>query len=122
MKNKNMLLYIAIGVVVLFTAVYFVAANKISYAFAADEGTMLLDGKLNSLSKMAQIYGENNLDLFNEDNTIYVTVSDLVDKGYILADDDKGNVKDPTSDVKVLNELKIRITLEDGKVTTKVLV
>ena len=122
MKNKNVLLYIAIGIVVLFTAVYFVVANKISYAFAAEEETMLLDGKLNSLSMMAQLYGENNLDLFNEDDTIYVTVNELVEKGYVLADDDKGNVKDPTSDVKVLNELKIRITLKDGEIATKILV
>lgn len=121
MKSKNLMLYIALGVMLVFTAVYFIAVNKISYAFVMDDGKALLESKLDSINKMAQIYGEKNLELFEEEDTIYVTVNDLVENGYIIPDDDHGNVKDPSSDVKVLNELKVRITLSDGKIKTKIL-
>ena len=120
-KSKNIILYEILAVLVLFTIIYFVAVNKASYAFSYDESSMLYESKISHIDKMALLYGENNPDLFAEDDTIYITVADLVAKEYIVADDDEGNVKDPTSDVKLLNDIKIRITAKDGKVSTKIL-
>lgn len=120
-KSKNIILYEIIGILILFTIAYFVAVNKASYAFAYDETSALYESKINLINKMATLYGENNLTLFEEEDTIYITVANLVEKEYIIADDEAGNVKDPTSDVKNLNELKIRITYKNGEVSTKTL-
>ena len=120
MKTKNLLLYEAIAVFALFSIIYFVVANKVSYAFAYDENAALYESKINVISKGAQVYGETNLSLFDEDDTIYVTVDELIKNGYIMVDE-TGKIKDPTSDVKYMNDLKVRISLKNGKVTTKVL-
>lgn len=121
MKSKNIILYEIIAVLAVFTIVYFVAANKASYAFAYDDVKVLYDNRINLIEKSAKSYGEHNLDLFEEEDTIYVTVKDLVENGYLLPDDENGNVKDPTSDVKLLNDLRIRVTKTDGNIKIKVL-
>ncbi|MBE6148554.1 MAG: hypothetical protein E7167_03580 [Firmicutes bacterium] len=121
MKSKNIILYEIIAVLSVFTIVYFVAVNKASYAFAYDDKQTLYDNRMKLIDKSAKLYGENNMSLFEDEKTIYVTVSDLVEKSYLLPDDENGNVKDPTSDVKLLNDLRVRITLEDGKIETKIL-
>ncbi|MBE6155988.1 MAG: hypothetical protein E7164_04455 [Firmicutes bacterium] len=119
-KSKNIILYEIIGILLLFTIFYFIIVNKVSYAFTNDPNA-LYDSKINLINKMAVLYGEDNLDLFDEQETVYITVSDLVETGYLIADDDHGNVSDPTSEVKKLNELKIRIAYENGEVSTKIL-
>lgn len=121
LKSKNLLLYEAVAILLVFTIGYFIIANKVSYAFAYDSTTYLYDSKIKLITKSANLYGESNLSLFKEKDTIYVTVGDLVEKGILLADDEAGNVKDPTSEVKNLNELKVRIVLKDGKINSKVL-
>lgn len=120
MKTKNLLLYEAIAIFALFSIIYFVVANKVSYAFAYDESAALYESKINVISKGAQVYGETNLSLFDEEDTIYITVDELIKNGYIMVDE-TGKIKDPTSDVKYMNDLKVRISLKSGKVTTKVL-
>ena len=120
-KSKNILLYEMIAILALFTIIYFVAANRVSYAFSDDGLKKLYDNKIALIDKMAKMYGENNQDLFEEDDTLYITVKELAEKGYLLADDEDGNVKDPMSEVKTLNDIKIRITNQNGKIDTKVL-
>lgn len=120
-KSKNIILYEMLAVLAIFTIIYFVAVTKASYAFAYDNANSLYENKINLINKMAILYGENNLDLFTEEDTLYITVADLVEKEYLLADDDNGNVKDPTSDVKNLNEIRIRISYKNGEITSKIL-
>lgn len=120
MKSKNIILYEILAVLSLFTIIYFVVVNKASYAFSYDKDS-LYEARMNLINSGAKLYGENNLELFNEEDTIYVTVSELVENGFLLADDEDGNVKDPSSDSLLLNDKRIRITNKDGKITTKVL-
>ncbi len=120
-NSKNTMLYILFGVLFVYTVFYFAVANNISHAFEYDEYQEEYNMKIDFIKSMSSIYAKNNSELFDEENVIYITVQDLVDNGLIDADNDNGDVKDPTSEVKTLNDLKIRITNKDGKVTSKVL-
>ena len=121
MKSKNIMLYEILAVLIVFTIVYFFAANKISYAFDYNDVQVLYDNRISMIKKMAKLYGENNIELFEKDDNIYITVKDLVDKGYILPDDENGNLKDPTSEIKLLNDIRIRISNDNGNIKIKIL-
>ena len=121
MKEKNTFLISILAVLGVFTILYFAVASKVSYAFSYDEEKARYDSKISAITDLAVIYGEKNKDLFTETDTIYITVSDLVEKGLLEADDNEGNVKDPTSDVKTLNSLKIRINHTEEKYEATVL-
>ncbi len=108
-------------VIIIFGVVYFLVANNISYAFTLDVDQELYNLTIESIEKKAQIYGEANLDLFDEDKDIYLTVNDLIERSIIFPDKD-GKIVDPRNENKELNNLKVKITLEeDNKVSTKVL-
>ena len=119
--KKNILMYETIAVVLVFTIIYFVTANKISYAFTDDAAQELYQSKINLINNCATIYAKNNIELFDENNTIYMTVNELIEKGALLPDDEEGNIKDPSSDIRTMNELKVRITQKEGKISSKVL-
>ena len=122
LKNKNLCLYITIGIFLVFTVGYFITINKVSYAFTDNAREDLYSLKIKLIEKSAKLYGENNMDLFKEKKSIYVKVSDLVEANYITADDEEGNVFDPSSEVKKLNDLKIRITNKNGKISAKAVI
>ncbi len=119
--KKNIYLYAFIGVMTLFTIAFFAAAIRSSYAFPTGKENTRYEEKMNIIKKCAETYGEENPDLFKEDENIYITVDELVKLNYLIADNDEGEVKDPSSEVKTLNDIKIRITSKDGKITTKII-
>ncbi len=119
--KKNMNLYIFIAIMVLFTVGFFVGAVKSSYAFPTGEENDKYEQEILLIRKSAEVYAEENPDIFTDKDAAYITVDELVKLGYLKADNDEGQVKDPSSEIKTLNDLKIRLTSEDGKITTKVL-
>lgn len=121
MENKNLLLYITLGVLGLFTIIYFVIASNVSHAFSYDNDDVKYQNTLTYLKTSAELYAKNHPEIFNEKETVYISVDDLVTSKTIPADDEEGNIKDPTSEVKVLNDLRIRLTNKNGKIITKVL-
>lgn len=121
MNNKNIILYEIIGVLLTFTVIYFLLVNKASYAFVYNEADVLYNNKMKLIEKSAELYASQNMDKLKKDETIYVTVKDLVSGGYMLADDNEGNVNNPKSDVKNLNETKIKITYKNEQLETKIL-
>lgn len=121
MNNKNIILYEIIGVLLTFTVIYFLLVNKASYAFVYNEADVLYNNKMKLIEKSAQLYASQNMDTLKKDETIYVTVNDLVSGGYMIADDKDGNVTNPKSDVKNLNETKIKITYKNEQLETKIL-
>lgn len=121
MKNKNIILYEIIGVLLTFTVIYFLLVNKVSYAFVYNEADVLYNNKMKLIEKSAKLYANQNMDTLKKDETIYVTVNDLVSGGYLIADDNEGNVNNPKSDVKNLNETKIKITYKNEHLETKIL-
>ena len=121
MFKKNIHLYLVILILILFTFFYFNFANKISYAFDYDTAEVLYENKMNLINIASQNYYKINPELFAEKNVIYITVKDLINAKLIEADDEHGNLKDPRSDVKNLNNLKIRLSIIDDKLQVKLL-
>ena len=94
---------------------YFLVANHLSYAFSVNYEDEMYAQSIEYIEKNAEIYAEANLDNFTE----YMTVDDLVEKGILLNTD--GKVLDPRDENKSLNDLRIKLTLKDNKVTAEVL-
>ncbi len=114
---------IGLGVIlVLFTVVYFVVANKLSYAFSdgLDKEAMYND-TIEIITKSAIAYGNDNIDLIkeSENNTIYPKVQDLIDNGYLVADEN-GNIVNPINNNKILNSYGLKIKYADGKISAEV--
>ena len=105
----------------IFTICYFIIVNKVSYSFTGDTEQELYAVTINSIEKQAVVYGQNEKDLFKDKSSVYITVEDLIKKGYYFADDEEGNVEDPRDTSKNLNDVKIKITNKNNKITAKVL-
>ena len=113
-------MYAFIAVMVVFTIVFFSTAFKSSYAFPTGEETDSYDLRIKLICNGAKQYGEENPDLFANTDRISVSVNELVELRYVIPDEEDGTVKDPTSDVKTLNDLRIIIIKKDGEITTSV--
>ncbi len=118
-KIKNWQLYASLIIICVFSIFYFATMNKYSYAFAYDKEKEQKANQLMLINKCAEVYAENNSKLFSDKDTIYITVNDLVTNNILPAED--GKVYEAGSNVKLLNDNKIRITLVDGKYTIKLL-
>ena len=121
LNKKNIVLYEIIAVLVIFTVIYFIVVANASHAFENNDENVVYNNKITLICKAAEKYASDNIKLFKEKTTIYVTVDELVEKGYVPVDDEEGNVNDPSSSVKTLNEVKIRLTYEDDKIEAKAL-
>lgn len=119
--KKNAYLYVCIAVIGVFTICFFAAVFKSSYAFPTGKENDAYEAKVHLIEKTASAYAENNEELFGEGNSFSMTVDELVKANYLVADNDEGDVKNPSSDIKTLNDLKIVITKEDGKISAKLI-
>lgn len=104
-------------VVVLLGVAAFITINKTSYAFAIDNSKTVQEF-ITLLEMQAEDYAMDNLDIFKETDTTYVSVEDLVEKKYLIGDED-GLIKDPTDSTKSYNNSKIKLEYnkEKNKVT-----
>lgn len=110
MKSLNKLGYTKVEVlvvVVLLGIVAFITINSTSYAFAIDTTESVNEVKA-LIEKQAEEYALENLDLFNEASTNYILVSDLVDNGYMMTNDE-GMVTSPDNSGKTFNNNKIKV-------------
>ena len=103
-------------VVVLLGIVAFITINSTSYAFAIDTTDSVKEVK-SLIEKQAEEYALDNLDLFKEADTNYILVSELVENGYMMANDD-GIVTSPDNSGKTFNDNKIKV--EYNKESNKV--
>ena len=91
-----------------------------SYAYK-DKSSDYYEEKVLLIEKQAAIYGAtlNNL---KEEGNLIITVKDLVDNGYYVADKENGDVIDPRNSKATLNGLKIKLTYnEDGTIKADVI-
>lgn len=91
-----------------------------SYAFK-DKTESYYNEIVHLIERQAAIYGKtlNNLE---EEGNLIITLNDLIEKGYYVADDSEGNVIDPRNSNATLNGLKIKMAyLENGNVTAEVI-
>ena len=58
-------------------------------------------------------------ELFKKTNTIYVSINELVEENILPSEN--GKVYEAGSNVKTINDYKVRITLKDGNYDTKIL-
>lgn len=117
-KDKKIII---LGIILLvFTISYFVIVNKISYAFDNNIDTnKAYNARINVITTCAIAYGEANKDDFNEEGVLYITVQTLIDNKYLIPDEN-GNIKNYLNEVEKLNDKKIRIKNENGKMTAEV--
>ncbi len=109
-----------ITVVLVFTIVYFVAVFKISYAFENDyDVNSSYNSIIDTIKKSATAYGEQNKDLFNENNTIYIKVQDLIDKGFLVPNEE-GHIQNPLKESEFMNSHIVKIKYENEVVTVEV--
>ncbi|HIS18234.1 MAG TPA: prepilin-type N-terminal cleavage/methylation domain-containing protein [Candidatus Coprovivens excrementavium] len=91
-----------------------------SYAFK-DKSESYYNETVHLIERQAALYGETLNNLKTEGNLI-ITLSDLIEKGYYIADDDAGNVIDPRNSNATLNGLKIKLTYEEDSTITAVVI
>lgn len=110
-KLKDIKLLSCLAVLLVFTIGYFLMVNKISYAF---ENSVDLskshDNKIKVIEECSKKYASINDNLFNEDDTIYIKVSDLV-KADLLTTNREENVVDILNG-KILDDNVIKIKKE----------
>ena len=110
-KLKDIKLLSCLAVLLIFTIGYFLMVNKISYAF--DNSVDLSnshDNKIKIIEECSKKYASINDNLFNEDDTIYIKVSDLV-KADLLTTNREENVVDILNG-KILDDNVIKIKKE----------
>ncbi len=121
MKTINDKKIIILGAILLvFTIGYFVIINKVSYAFVNDyDPDKAYKETIDIIKKSAVVYGKNNPDLFQEEDTVYKKVQDLIDAN-LLVPNEEGNVINPLKEEETLNNNVIKIKKEKDKITVEV--
>lgn len=107
-------------VLIVFSVGYFASViaicGKISFNFEQE----LYNEKISSIEKQASIYANAEENLFSEDNTVYVTIGDLVEKNVIISNKN-GEVVDPRNNDTNLNDVKIKLEKKEDFVVAKAL-
>ncbi|MBE6140506.1 MAG: hypothetical protein E7172_03100 [Firmicutes bacterium] len=119
MKKNGYTTLELLGVIGLFSIIYFGIALNVSKEFNVDFENELYSMKMKSIENNAKIYAENHLEIFNEEKDVYITVNDLAINNYIVSN--AGVVIDPRNENKNLNDLKIKLTKDEEKIKVKVL-
>lgn len=100
-------------VIILLGIVAFITINKTSTAFAIDK-----TGAVNEVKYLIEVQAEDyalaNTTLFDETNTTYISVDDLIEAGYLIGND-SGLLTDPTDSSKNLNDTKVRLEYDADK-------
>lgn len=121
MKNKKGYTGVELLIVIaVFTVGYFVAVNAISYNFDVDYQNDLYNLKIASIEEQAEVYAETNNEIFAEGNDVYMTVEELALNNAIISTSE-GLVADPRNSEETLNDLRVKITNNDEKITAEVL-
>lgn len=106
-----------IGVLGIFTIIVLAST---SYAYK-DRSSIYFNQIVEVAEKQAELYG-GTLSNLKEEGSLVITLGDLVEKGYYVADDTDGNVSDPRNSKDTLNGLKIKLVYkEDGTIVAKVI-
>lgn len=100
-------------VIVLLGIVAFITINHTSYAFAIDKNEAIEEVEY-LIEVQAEDYALANTSLFEETNTTYISVDDLIEAGY-LAGNESGVLTDPTDSSKNFNDKKVKLEYDEKK-------
>lgn len=120
MKKNGFVKVEIIVILSVFTLAYFIIMNKISYNFNVDYEIDLYNLTIASIEEQAALYGRGNETIFVDNDTVYMSVSDLAQEGAIVSSSE-GTVIDPRDDTKTLNDLRVKIVKKNSRVTAEVL-
>lgn len=120
MKKNGYTVIELVVVLVVFSVGYFAATWIISGKVNVNFEEELYEEKISAIEKQASIYAMTDESLFEKDKVAYLTVGDLVEKNAIISNEN-GKVNDPRNEEKDLNDIKIKLTKDNDKVTAVVL-
>ena len=100
-------------VMILFGVVTAITISATSYAFK-DNSEEFYKARVNNIESNAKRYGMTLEEVKTEGSKIII-VNDLVEAGYLSADNDKGDIIDPRNSKATLNNVKIKITYSEEK-------
>ena len=100
-------------VIVLLGIVAFITINHTSYAIAIDKNEAIEEVEY-LIEVQAEDYALANTTLFEETNTTYISVDDLIEAGY-LAGNESGVLTDPTDSSKNFNDKKVKLEYDEKK-------
>lgn len=119
-KVKDKKIIVLVVILLVFSISYFVIVNKISYAF---ENNYDLSGAYNmrikTITTCAVAYGKANIEEFNEEGLLYITVQTLIDKKYLIPNSE-GNINNSLNNLETLNGKKIRLKNEKNKISAEI--
>lgn len=106
-------------IVAVFSTVYLIGMFNFSYAFETDYLSDAYDQRISLIEMQSELYASLNEDLFLDSSVIYIYVEDLIESNLISVNSD-GDVIDPTNENNTLNNLKIKVELNDGEYVASV--
>ena len=115
MKSRGYTVVDILLVIVVLGVCALVTIPNMSLAFR-DNKEELYKEQIDVYLKQAKLYGEEHKDLF-QDNTMVLTLDDLINEGYIGSFDDK--IYDIRDGKTILNSMKIRIIYNEEDDTVK---
>ncbi|MBE6154914.1 MAG: type II secretion system protein [Firmicutes bacterium] len=101
-------------VIALLGIVAFIAINKTSYAFSINNSSAIQE-VINLIEKQAEEYALDNKDIFNDSDTTYISVEDLINNKYLIPNE-KGLIISPENPDKSYNKNKIKLEYKNNKV------
>ena len=113
MKKNGYTLIELLVVIAIMGLIAFFTINRVSHALV-DNRDELYEDDIYSILESAKLYGNNNITELKEQNSIVITVQDLIDNQY-LASDEEGNFNDVRTKGATLNNLQIAITYDKEK-------
>ena len=118
MKNNNTMVEIFSVIVIL--GIFTIAMLSFtSYAYT-DNSDSYYDETIHLIERQAVEYGKE-LQSLKDEGYLVITLSDLVEADYYIADDNDGNVFDPRNKKVKLNGLKIKLTYDEGNVKANII-
>ena len=117
LKEKKII--ILLSILLVFTIGYFVVVNNISHAFTAPNSTQeAYDRTVSTIKKIANIYANNNKDIFKENDIVYIKLQDLIDNKLLIPNED-GLLLNPLTG-ESLNTNVIKIKNDNGKISIEI--
>ncbi len=117
-KDKKI---IALGIVLLvFTIMYFIVVNRMSYAFETENLSKdSYNSLISTIKECAKAYASHNMELFKEETTVYIKIQDLIDSNFLIPNNGE-NVVNPIDNTTILNSNIIKIKKEDNSFSVEV--
>ncbi len=111
MNRKGYTVIELIIVMIVFGIITAITLGATSYAFK-DNSDEFYKVRIRNIESNAKRYAMT-LDEVKTEGSKVITVDDLVDVGYLSADNDKGEIIDPRNSKATLNSMKIKLTYNE---------